>query len=60
MGTERESTAEGRRAPPSDEERLQSALKKIERGRAGLTFEWAVADIDRFADDLRKVVRDRG
>ena len=56
----RENTAEGCRAPPSDEERLQSALRKIERVRAGLTFGRAVADIDRIADDLRKVVRDGG
>jgi hypothetical protein len=53
----RESKAEDWRKSPSDEERLQRAIEEIERVRAGLTFERAVADIDRIADELRKVVR---
>jgi hypothetical protein len=56
----RESKAEDWRKSPSDEERLQRAIEEIERVRAGLTFERAVADIDRIADDLRKVVREGG
>jgi hypothetical protein len=52
----RQSTAEEWRTPLSDEERLQRAL----RVRAGLTFETAVADIERITDDLRKVVREGG
>jgi hypothetical protein len=50
----RESIAEGWRTPLSDEERLQRAIEEIKRVRAGLTFERAVADIDRIADGLRK------
>jgi hypothetical protein len=56
----RESKAEDWRKSPSDEERLQRAIEEIERVRAGLTFERAVADIDRIADELRKVVRGGG
>jgi hypothetical protein len=56
----RESKAEDWQAPPSDDERLQRAIEKIESVRAGLKFERTIADIDRVANGLRKAVREGG
>jgi len=46
--------------PRSDEERFKRALEEIERVRAVLRFKNAVADINRIADDLRKLAREDG
>src|SRR5262245_15629533 len=55
----RVSRAEAWRPPPSDEGRLQRAVEEIERAGAELICTKAVADIDRIADDLRKVAGGR-
>ena len=47
-----------RQSPLSDEERFKKALGEIERVRAELGLEQAVADIGRIADDLRKAARE--
>jgi hypothetical protein len=49
-----------RPSPLSDEERFKKALGEIERVRAELRLEQAVADIGRIADDLRKAAREDG
>lgn len=42
---------------PSDEERLREALAKIERVRAELSFDQALGEIERAADELRRLAR---
>jgi hypothetical protein len=44
----------------SDEERLRLALAKIERVHAELRLDQALGEIERAADDLRKIAGARG
>ena len=61
MGMSKQNRAEDWvRSPLSDEERLKKALGEIERVRAQLRLEQAVADIDCIAADLRKAAREVG
>ena len=46
-----------RELPLSDEERLREALAKIERVRIELWLDQALGQIERAADDLRRLAR---
>ena len=61
MGMSKQSRAEDWvPSPLPDEERLKKAFGEIERVRAELRFEQAVADIDRIAANLRKAAGEVG